>query len=93
MESPIRTPPNAPHKPYSLRHIPMWRFVAESGLVRKKFLHYNVEDVEEIDCLETLEHLYKLYGLPSSQANNLTEDFYISLMATKIAAKIYRLKK
>ena len=92
MESPIPTPPNAPRKPYSLISIPMWRFVAESGCVRKKFLHYNIEDIEEIDCVETLERLYKLYGLPSSQASNLTEDFYVSLMASKIAQKIYKLR-
>ena len=96
MESPIGTPPNAPRKPikpYSLKSPSLWRLCADSGLVRRKFLRYNIDDIEEIDYVETLERLYNFYNLPSSQTQNLIEEFYVCLMGTRILKRILKLRE
>lgn len=91
MDSPIGTPPNAPTKPGVFFKEPLWKKVARTGMVRKKYLKYSPDDVEEIDSVTTLKRILKQYTVPPKKVTNIMEEFYLSLMASCITMKLKKM--
>ena len=91
MDSPIGTPPPAPRKPGVEFKVPLWKKVAKTGMVRKKFLKYSPEDIEEIDSVTSLKRIQLKYTVPSKKTANVMEEFYISLMSSSISLKLAKI--
>ena len=64
-----------------------WCVLAESGLVREKFLLHNPEEVEKIEDEETLLQLQKWY-FPASQPRNPFEQTYVDEVLDAVNKKL-----
>ena len=98
-------PPNAPKKKpvrepnsYRLQQIPTlllpveaeWRWLRDSGHVRKKYLLFNPEDIEEFDDIDLLKDMCHWYNplLHPSQPTNIYEASYLELMLNAVHERL-----
>ena len=81
------------NRKHNLRVKGWWKYLSETGQVRRTFIWYTPDDIQEIDCVDSLKNILDMYDNPHPTHQNDLELFYAWAMTQYINDRVRRLNK